>query len=274
MSNQPDVGFVGLGSMGAAMAVQLLRSGLKVVGYDVNEVATREFHAAGGQVASSARAVVEQASSCEVLVIMVATTDQASAVLFDGQSGSVSVLRHDAVVLLCITAAPEYAVTTRAALDAAGRKDVVLLDCPVSGGANRAADGTLSILVSGSEKIPSNGMQVLKTLGSSLHHVPGPPGSAFALKMVHQILVGVHIVAANEAMALAATGGLDFRTVLAAVMASDAASWLFGERVPHMQDLDQPPYSSLAVILKDMVSLTPRFLVFSLPPTAKHLILS
>ncbi len=256
MSIKPNVGFVGLGAMGIGMAKHLLHEGFQVTGCDVDERAIQDFRASGGQVTRNARAILENVPDCHVLVIMVANAEQASSVLFDDQKGCALGLPRNAAVLLCITAAPECAISIRAVLNGMGRDDIVSLDCPVSGGANRAANGTLSILVSGSTELPENTAQVLQVLSSNLYHVPGPPGSAFALKMIHQILVGSHIVAANEVMGLAAVGGLDFSMVYSAVMSSDAASWLYGERVSHLQDLERPPYSSLAIILKDMVSLT------------------
>lgn len=247
------VGFIGLGSMGFGMATHLIHAGFEVTGYDIQEKTRIKFSEAGGNTANSPRAVVEL-SQCQVLVIMVATAEQAFDVLFNEDSGAAARLPRDAVVLLCITAAPEDATRISHAMSKdLDRDDVMVLDCPVSGGANRAADGSLSILYAGGDEIPDHATRVLEAMSAHRFHVPGPPGSAFALKMIHQILVGVHIVAAVETTGLAMLAGMDLESLEKEVMASSAASWLYGERVPHLRDMDRSPYSSLAIILKDLV---------------------
>lgn len=235
------------------MASRLVQAGTNVTGFDVNEAAVANLVSAGGIAASSSRAVVED-SQCEILILMVATAVQASTVLCDPESGAGTALPHDAVILLCITATPEdLRQISRIMAQKFNRPDLLLLDCPVSGGVNRAANGTLSILVSGSDSIPVKARRVLDLLSTDLFHVPGPAGSAFLLKMVHQILVGVHILATVETTAIAAAASLDCTALLKDSKNSDAISWLYTERLPHLLNIDHPPYSSLAIILKDLV---------------------
>ena len=235
------------------MARHLINAGITVTGFDVDDASVNSLVSVGGTGAASSRAVVES-SKCEVLIIMVATAAQAFAVLCDQKKGVALALARSAVVLLCITATPEDMLElSEAVTHKVKRPDVMLLDCPVSGGANRAANGTLSILVSGSETIPDQAQRVLALLSTNLFHVPGKAGSAFSLKMVHQILVGVHILATVETTAIATAGGLDCTELLETVKNSHAMSWLYGERLPHLLDIDHPPYSSLSIILKDLV---------------------
>ena len=239
--------------VGAAMARRLLQAGMTVTGYDVNEIRVADFVSAGGRAASSPKAVVED-SQCEVLVVMVATAAQASAVLCHTEACAALTLPQGATVLLCITATPgDLRNICDDLVNTVLRPDLLLLDCPVSGGVNRAANGTLSILAAGADPIPSKARRVLDSLSTHLFHVSADAGKAFSLKMVHQILVGVHILAAVETTAIAATAGLDLFDLVRQVKDSDASSWLYIERLPHLLDMDHPPFSSLSIILKDLV---------------------
>lgn len=256
MAKEVSVAFLGLGAMGRGMAVNLVQRGFKVTGYDVNETATQQLVSAGGYLATGPRAAVE-GELANVLICMVATEQQASSCLFDVDIGAVTSLPINATILLCLTASPIFARKARSSLDDMHRQDITLLDCPVSGGADRAAEGTLSILYSGTAHLSQIGKHVLEALGSRLYPAGSQVGNAFALKMVHQILVGVHIVAAAESIALATVGGLEIQALYEEIMSTDGASWLFGQRVPHMMALEEPPFSSLGIILKDLVSNVP-----------------
>ena len=256
--DEDSIGFIGLGSMGAGMAHHLLKNGYRVTGFDVDKAPMERFAAAGGQLAISPRTVASQ-NKCKIFIIMVATPSQAKDVLFDNDSGVVQALPQGPVVLLCITAtAADVQAMVHKLSTELQRSDVTLLDCPVSGGANRSSDGTLSILVSGKENIPSSATKVLETMSHHLFHVPGSPGSASALKMVHQILVGAHILAAVETAGLVNAASLDLKDIIGSVMSSGAASWLYGERSPHLADMENGPYSSLGIILKDLVRTVTR----------------
>ncbi|KAJ9602732.1 hypothetical protein H2200_012926 [Cladophialophora chaetospira] len=251
MTMETSIAFVGLGSMGCGMATNLVKCGFKVRGYDINELAAKRLVTAGGKRASTPKAAVEEGHA-NVLICMVATEQQASSCLFDTETGAAACLAVNGAILLCLTASPEFARNIRSSLDDQHREDITLLDCPVSGGADRASDGTLSILYSGAGQLPKNVGDVLKTLGSRLNPAGFQVGNASALKMVHQILVGVHIVAAAEVIGLATVAGLDIQALYREIMDGESASWLFGQRVPHMMALDKPPFSSLGIILKDL----------------------
>jgi 3-hydroxyisobutyrate dehydrogenase-like beta-hydroxyacid dehydrogenase len=248
------VAFVGLGAMGWGMATHLLRSGFPVVGYDVFKPVVDRLVAEGGEAATSPRDAATK-KNIETFVCMVATLKQANSVFFDRDTGVVNNLPKHTTILLCITASPEYVMDLRKQIDDFGRSDLGLIDCPVSGGANRAADGTLTILASGSSAALAAADSVLQCMSMNLHIIPGGIGSGSKVKLVHQIFVGVNIAVASEVIGLAMLAKLDIKEVYDEIMKGDGASWLFGQRVPHMWALDQPPYSSLAIITKDMVSL-------------------
>lgn len=251
MADKLRVGFVGLGAMGLGMASCLARTGFEVTGFDINQEAVAQLVDEGGRAADTPQA---SAAKVDLLVIVVATSDQATSVLFDGDTGALATLPQNKVILLCITAAPDYVVNLEPQLKAASRQDVRLIDCPISGGEVRARQGTLSLLCAGKEADVEYVYDVLDCLSSQIHIIPGGIGAGSSVKMVHQILVGVHILTSVETMGLAYTAGLDLQSTYDSVMEGDGASWLFGQRAAHMINEKKVPASSLMIITKDFVS--------------------
>jgi len=134
------------------------------------------------------------------------------------------------------------------------RTDIFLIDSPVSGGTVRAAQGALTVLTSGSPAALERGSQILPEMSEKLYIIPGGIGAASNVKMINQLLAGVHIAAAAEAMGLAARAGLNTREVYNIIVNAAGNSWMFENRVPHMLDNDWTPYSALDNFVKDMVS--------------------
>ncbi len=134
------------------------------------------------------------------------------------------------------------------------RSDIFLIDSPVSGGTVRAANGSLTILSSGRPTALERGSSILKDLSEKLYTIPGGIGAASNVKMVNQLLAGVHIAAAAEAMGLAAKMGLNTRHVYDIIVNAAGNSWMFENRAPHMMENDYHPYSALDIFVKDMVS--------------------
>lgn len=134
------------------------------------------------------------------------------------------------------------------------RSDIHLIDCPVSGGTVRAAQGKLTILAAGTESALQQGRELLTLLSEKLYIIPGGIGTASNVKMINQLLAGIHIAAAGEAMGLAAKAGLNTRQVYDIILTAAGSSWMFENRVPHMLDNDLTPYSALDIFVKDMVS--------------------
>lgn len=139
-------------------------------------------------------------------------------------------------------------------LDEMHRSDILLIDCPVSGGTVRAAQGTLTILASGTELALQKGNELLSLLSEKLYIIPGGIGAASNVKMINQLLAGIHIAAAGEAMGLAAKAGLNTQQVYDIILTAAGNSWMFENRVPHMLDNDLTPFSALDIFVKDMVS--------------------
>jgi len=252
---KPQIGWVGLGAMGFGMATNLLAHGYAVKGYDVWAPSLARFTAAGGTPASS---LAESARDCPFYVCMVASAAQAQDALFDSPTAIVPALPHGATLLLCSTVPASYALSVAAQLHECGRADVAFIDAPVSGGTGRAADGTLSIMVGAEDGALAKGKWLLEEMadGEKLFVVDGGVGQGSNMKMVHQVLAGVQILAVSEAMGFAARLGLDAEEVRAAAVGDrdGAWSWMFENRVQRMLKEDYfPGVSALTIILKDVV---------------------
>lgn len=165
-------------------------------------------------------------------------------------------LPKTATLLLCSTVPASYARSVASELQAAGRGDVRFIDSPVSGGVMRAADGTLSIMAGGSEEALEAGRFLLREMSDAnkLYLVPGGVGAGSNMKMVHQVLAGIHILGASEVMGLAARLGLDANRTGEELKASEAWTWMHENRLPRMLAEDwNPGASALTIILKDVV---------------------
>lgn len=176
-------------------------------------------------------------------------------------------LPKNATLVFCSTVPASFLKTVQSKLEASGRPDIFLIDSPVSGGTIRAADGKLTILASGSEAALERGNSLLSDLSEKLYIIPGGIGAASNVKMINQLLAGIHIAAAAEAMGLAAKAGLNTRQVYKIILTAAGNSWMFENRVPHMLDNDLTPYSALDIFVKDMgiVTSSARLHEFPLP---------
>jgi 3-hydroxyisobutyrate dehydrogenase-like beta-hydroxyacid dehydrogenase len=160
--------------------------------------------------------------------------------------------------MLCSTVPCAYVQSLEASLAAIGRSDILLVDCPVSGGAGRAADGTLSIMAGGSEVALARGTELLHALADpkKLYIVAGGVGAGSNMKMCHQVLAANQILSSSEAMGFAASLGVDLATAREAILASDGVSWMFDHRSPRMLTAYQPIASAVNIIVKDTGIIT------------------
>uniref|UniRef100_A0A0D9WP15 Uncharacterized protein n=1 Tax=Leersia perrieri TaxID=77586 RepID=A0A0D9WP15_9ORYZ len=233
------IGFIGLGAMGFGMASHLLKSGFSIIAYDVYKPALARFTDLGGLAKDSPE---EVSKDVEILVIMVANEVQAESVLY-GNVGAVSVMAAGTSIILSSTVSPGFVIKLKERLEGECR-GIKLVDAPVSGGVKRAADGTLTIIASGTD-------EALHCTGSVLS------GYSYAIvsssvKMVNQLLAGVHIASAAEAMAFGARLNLRTRRLFEIIQHAKGYSWMFGNRVPHMLDNDYTPYSAVDIFVKDL----------------------
>lgn len=253
MSTKPKVGFAGLGAMGGGMATNLVKNGFEVTGFDVYQPLVDKFVQAGGKAAKTPK---EAAENADFFVSMVANAVQNSSLLFDGEESVVKGLGKGKCFILCSTTPIPFPAEIRRRLDQeCGRSDVKFLDCPVSGGTLRAGDGTLSIFSSGPDADLDAAKEVLECMSGNLYRM-GDITNGTKTKTIHQLLAGTNIISASEALGLAATVGLNTKAVTDYVKASDADSFMFSNRAPHMLNDDWSALSALAIILKDTTIVT------------------
>ncbi|RWA07214.1 hypothetical protein EKO27_g7876 [Xylaria grammica] len=267
-SAKPEIAFIGLGAMGFGMATHLVKQGYAVTGFDVWPPTLERFRTAGGNTASTP---AEAVRGRDYVVCMVATAAQAQSVLFEGEHPALDALSEGASLLLCSTVPCAYVQSLEAQLAEKGRGDVLLVDCPVSGGAMRAADGTLSIMAGGSERALEKGRFLLQELSdaSKLYIVNGGIGAGSNMKMVHQVLAAVKILATSEGLGFAQHLGLDLAYTYENIQNSDASAWMFGHRGPRVLSEFKPIASAITIILKDAGIITSEALRvgFSTPMT-------
>jgi 3-hydroxyisobutyrate dehydrogenase len=173
---------------------------------------------------------------------------QTEAVLF-GEHGAAAAMPAGAVFVSSATMDPAVARRLGARLEASGR---LYLDAPMSGGAARAAEGQLTMLCSGSAAAFATARPALAAMAAKVYELGPEAGQGAAFKMINQLLAGVHIAAACEAIAFAAKQGLDLRRVYEVITASAGNSWMFENRVPHVLDGDYAPKSAVEIFVKDL----------------------
>jgi 3-hydroxyisobutyrate dehydrogenase len=240
------IGWLGLGAMGGPMAACLARAGHQVHGYDIAPDRAAALAAAGVRPAASIAAAV---AGAELAAIMVATPDQLEQVLF-GPDGAAVALRTGAVVLIMATVGPAAVLDAAARLAARG---IAVLDAPVSGGVTRAAAGDLLIMVSGPADVVARAEPVLDPLARTAPVVGPAAGDGQRMKLVNQLLCGVHIAAAAEALAFAEALGLRPGDCWQVLRDGAAASFMFEDRGARMVSGDFGEVrSALDIFVKDM----------------------
>lgn len=239
-----DICFVGLGAMGTPMAAHLMAAGFRVRGYDRREAAMQALVEKGGvKVADLAAA----ATGADALVLMVVNVEQARAVLFD--AGALDLLAADASIILMSTCSPAAVEALANDVRLSGR---VLVDCPVSGGVKGAEAATLTLMVACEDDQLERVRPLLSAFGDKLFHVGKRPGQGAVVKSINQLLCGVHIAAAAEALSLGQKAGLDAGMLLEILGGSAASSWMLRDRGNRMLEADAPVLSAVDIFVKDL----------------------
>ena len=195
------VGWLGLGAMGGPMAARVARSGHSVHAYDI---APQRAAALAPDGVRTAETIAVAVAGAEVVAIMVATPGQVEQVLF-GPGGAAGALRAGTVVMIMATVGPGIVASAADRLAAHG---AAVVDAPVSGGVRRAATGDLLIMVSGPAGPVARAQPLLGAMARSAPVIGPSPGDGQRMKLVNQLLCGVHIAAAAEALAFAEALGL------------------------------------------------------------------
>ncbi|MDQ5811111.1 MAG: NAD(P)-dependent oxidoreductase [Actinomycetota bacterium] len=240
------LGFVGLGAMGSPMAKRLASAGFELKVFDVLDERTRPLVELGAESSSSPK---DAAEGSDALVLMVANVDQARGVLF-GEGSAAEALPEGAAVVVMSTIGPE---AVRELADGLAGRGLRTLDAPVSGGVARAERGDLLIMAGGPEDLFEELRPALGAMGSSVVHCGPRVGDGQAVKLVNQLLCGVHIAAAAEALAYAEALGLDPRFVFETIRHGAANSFMLEDRGERMLNEEfAPPKSALDIFVKDM----------------------
>ncbi len=239
-----QIGFIGLGAMGAPMAANLADAGFDVTGFDVDLAAGPALVQAGGRAAASA---AEVGAGADLLLLMVATANQAREALFE--AGALDNLPSGATVLLMATCPPSDVEALAEAVKATGRRFV---DAPVSGGVVGAKAANLTIMAAGASDAIETVRPVLEVLGGRIFVVGDRPGQGAVAKAVNQLLCGVHIAAAAEAFSLGERLGLDLDAMLEIVSGSSASSWMIHDRGPRMIREPGEVTSAVDIFVKDL----------------------
>ena len=239
-------GLIGLGAMGAPMAKRIVSADFDLSVFDALPENAEPLVGLGARRAGSPR---EAADGAEALVLMVVNAEQVEEVLF-GEWGATEALSPESAVVVMSTVGPEAIRGIEGRL--AGR-GVRLLDAPVSGGVARAERGDLLIMAGGPVDLFEELRPLLEALGSTVAYCGGSVGDGQSVKLVNQLLCGVHIAAAGEALAYAEALGLDPRSVFETIRHGAANSFMLEDRGERMLGREfVPAKSALEIFVKDM----------------------
>ena len=239
------VGVIGLGAMGGGMAASLRRAGCDVHVFDVRAEVAQSFAAGGGTACESAAAV---ASACDVVVSVVVNAAQTESVLF-GPDGCAAAMQPGSVFVMCSTVDPAWSAALETRLAEQG---VLYLDAPISGGAARAASGEITMMTAGSAAAYARCGPLLDAMAARVYRLGERAGAGSKVKVINQLLAGVHIAAAAEAMALGLREGVDPAALYEVITHSAGNSWMFENRMPHVLAGDYTPLSAVDIFVKDL----------------------
>ncbi|EKO3557624.1 NAD(P)-dependent oxidoreductase [Vibrio metschnikovii] len=262
MDNQTvkSIAVIGLGSMGMGAAKSCIRAGLDVYGIDLNPIALETLGNYGAKaVASDANLFAHELDAVLLLVI---NAKQVKSILFD--SGLAANLKPGTAIMVSATISAQDAKDIEAGLKS---YHLLMLDAPVSGGAIKAEAGDMTIMASGSIEAFTKLAPVLAATAGKVYNIGTEIGLGATVKIIHQLLAGVHIAAGAEAMALAARANIPLDLMYDVVTNAAGNSWMFENRMKHVVDGDYSPKSMVDIFVKDLnlVANTAQDLKFPLP---------
>ena len=248
----PAVGLIGLGAMGFGMALSLRRAGFVLRVFDVRPGVAEEFAHSGGIACSSAAAL---AAASDVVVCVVVNAAQTEDVLFGvsggsgGSGGVAAAMREGSVFVMCSTVDPNWSMALESRLEALG---LLYLDAPISGGAAKAASGQMTMMTAGRAAAYARCGGALEAMAAQVYKLGDRAGAGSKVKIINQLLAGVHIAAAAEAMALGLREGVDAAALFEVITHSAGNSWMFENRMAHVLAGDYTPLSAVDIFVKDL----------------------
>jgi 3-hydroxyisobutyrate dehydrogenase len=252
-----QIGFIGLGIMGAPMARNLIKAGFEVTVYNRTASKADKLAAEGARKAESIRSL---AQNCTIIITMVTDTTDVEEVIL-GEHGVITGVQAGSVVIDMSTISPD---ATRKIASRLEKKGVYMLDAPVSGGEQGAITGTLSIMVGGEAAIFNRCRPVFEALGKNIGHI-GANGMGQTVKLMNQILVVGNLNAVVEALAFAHGQGIDLCKAIEAVKNGAAGSWQLSNLGPRMVARDFQPGFMIDLLQKDLKLVTEASAAMKLP---------
>jgi 3-hydroxyisobutyrate dehydrogenase len=244
METVEKIGFIGLGIMGRGMVQNLLKAGHTVQVWNRTPSWMRLFEQYG---ATTAQSPAELAAQCNILMICISDTPDVEEVVC-GKYGVLEGLRPNTIIIDHSTISPK---ATRILAEQVANRGSQWLDAPVSGGAEGAKNGTLSVMVGGDEPAYTRVKPYLQAYSKIITHV-GASGAGQMVKLVNQVLVVVNQLAVSEALLFAQAGGLDLEKTLQAVQGGAGGSWMLSTRGPQMLVRDWRPGFTIDLQQKDL----------------------
>jgi 3-hydroxyisobutyrate dehydrogenase len=212
------IGFIGLGNMGLPMALNLLKAGHQVTGYDLVQGQLDAFAAAGGTVADNADACAIEA---DVLISMLPASRHVEN-LYLGETGLLANANPKTLLIDCSTISPKVAQSVAIAAKAKG---FAMVDAPVSGGTAGAQAGTLTFMVGGDANVVECARAVLEKMGKNIFHA-GANGAGQTVKVCNNMMLGIQMLGASEALRLGIANGLDPKVLSDIMTKSSGRNWV------------------------------------------------
>ena len=246
-----NVGLIGLGAMGSGMAASLRRAGHNLHVYDVRAEVARAFAQGGGVACDS---LAQLGAACDVVISVVVNAAQTEAVLFgadsdDSSSGCAAAMKPGSVFVMCSTVDPNWSIALEKRLAALG---ILYIDAPISGGAAKAASGDMTMMTAGTPAAYARAEPLLNAMAAKVYRLGDTAGAGSKVKIINQLLAGVHIAAAAEAMALGLREGVDPAALYEVITHSAGNSWMFENRMAHVLAADYTPLSAVDIFVKDL----------------------
>ena len=247
MTPAPSVLIIGIGNMGGGMATNLLARGWAVHVSDIDADKVSKFVSKGAIAQSIRRSKASDLIANRVVIVCVVDATQTEDVLF-GEHGLAHHLPRGCTVVLCPTILP---VDVESFASRLGERGIHSIDAPMSGGPARAADGTMSLLVACSQVVYDQNAEVLNALSSKVFYISDKPGDAARTKLVNNLLAGINLVGAAEALALAGKLGLNLAKTLEVIEQSSGQSWIGSDRMQRALAGDYAPRAQVTLLEKD-----------------------
>ena len=245
VSSEIKVGVVGLGAMGSGMAQSVRRAGHVPFVFDVRTDVATNFAKEGGVACGT---LAELGGKADVIVCVVVNAAQTESVLF-GADGVAATMKRGSVFVMCSTVDPNWSVALEGKLNAMG---IHYIDAPISGGAAKAASGQMTMMTAGKPEAYAIAEPFLNAMAAKVYRLSDCAGAGSKVKIINQLLAGVHIAAAAEAMALGLREGVDAAALYEVITNSAGNSWMFENRMARVLAADYTPLSAVDIFVKDL----------------------